>query len=458
MPRPEKKTDHTLKDTQYDGSRTIAEVLLSGQAVTRELEDIKQLHQISNLIVDDEGSIDDLYHAILRSAMEMMHADFASLQLLIPETNELELLVSENFHPGSAKFWKYMNADPSSALGLALANNIRVVIEDIEDIAFKMNKGDYDAYTLSGIVSVQSTPLISRTGRNVGIISTHWKRPHTATEREMGLFDIVARQVADLIERKLANERLRKSELKIKELNNNLEQQVKERTEELMELNRRQKHLEEWQQQQIFRVILDTQEEERRRIAESLHNSLGQLLYGVKLSLGHMLKADMSEKDRESLRNTDKLLNQAIAESRRISHELMPTILEDFGLKSAVEDICRQLSDGVKIKCVFKGLTQRFDRYIETAVYRIIQELLLNVVKHSGASHALVVIEVEKASVLILVQDNGKGFDLKNRTGDGIGLKTIRNKVNLLNGNINIVSIPGEGTVINIDVPVKIDN
>lgn len=221
------------------------------------------------------------------------------------------------------------------------------------------------------------------------------------------------------------------------------------------ELDRRQKELEEWQQQQIFRTILDTQEEERRRIAENLHNSLGQILYGAKLSLGQITKPELDETGKQNLKNADKLLNDAIAESRRLSHELMPVILEDFGLKTAVEDICLQMSGSVIFKYKFSGLNKRLDKYIEISIYRIVQELMMNVVKHSGASEALVILELKRTHILVMVQDNGKGFDNKVKKANGIGLKTIQNKVSLLNGNINIKSTHGKGVVINIDIPIK---
>lgn len=540
-----------------------------------EREDIKQLQQISNLIIDDEGNIEDLYHILLRSVMQMMHADFASLQLLIPQTKELLLLSSVNFHPDSAKFWKYVNAGSTSTCGVALANNVRVIIEDIEHIPFEMDKGDYEAYRLSGIVAVQSTPLISRTDKQVGMMSTHWKTPHKPSEREFGLYDIVARQVADLIERKQAedalreNERrlniilegigeafyvldrewrflfasryalnmwnknaeevlgrpflecfpqsagsasykahqrvmttgvierfetvspvlnrlievliaptqqgglsvsfrdiedrkraeevLRESEQKLRKFNESLEQQVRERVKELNELLLKQKELEEKQQQEIFRAVLDTQEVERKRIAENLHNSLGQMLYAIKLGLGTLNKSNLGETEKESLKNADKLLTDAISESRRLSHELMPTILEDFGLKAAVEDICRKLSGKAKVKCHFKGLARKLDRHIEIAVFRLIQELAMNAVKHSDATEVRVLVEVGKSSILISVQDNGKGFNMAKEKADGIGLKTIRNNVNLLKGYFDITSKPDTGTTINIEIPYKLN-
>jgi PAS domain S-box-containing protein len=220
------------------------------------------------------------------------------------------------------------------------------------------------------------------------------------------------------------------------------------------QLQQERKEMEDRQRQEIFRVILSTQEEERRRIAESLHNGLGQTLYGVKLSLSHVkLKDSEQPESGHALAQTDHLLTDAIKESRRISHELMPSVLDDFGLKAAIEDICRQFTGEIDFKCTFNGLSRRLDKYIEIAVYRIAQEMMLNVVKHAHATTASVKVEVSSQYVLIIVEDNGIGFELNQKNRDGIGLRTVKNKVNLLDGEFSITSANSKGTRVNIRLP-----
>ena len=231
----------------------------------------------------------------------------------------------------------------------------------------------------------------------------------------------------------------------------------KQAEERNRDFDRRQKELEDSRQQEIFKTILDTQEVERKRIAEALHNSLGQILYAAKLSLGTIDKSSIAESDQENLKSADKLLNDAITESRRLSHELMPVILEDFGLKTAIEDICRKLSGKTQFKCRFKGSIKQIDKYVEVAIYRLVQELVMNVINHSGASNSLVAVEVYADRIVVLVQDDGRGFNALKEKKGGIGLKTIRNNVNLLNGRINITSKAGNGTSINIEIPFKSD-
>lgn len=201
------------------------------------------------------------------------------------------------------------------------------------------------------------------------------------------------------------------------------------------------------QRQQIAEVILKAQEEERRRIAESLHHGLGQVLFGIKLSLSKIRIGKKNEQanNENALDYAMHLLNDSIVECRRISHDLIPAILEDRGLKAAVEDICLQMSNTVKFYCNIYGLDDRINPVIETAIYRIIQELMMNIIKHAVASFARVLIKEGATEIYIEVEDNGKGFETADMTPVGIGLQTIRYKVNLLNGVFNMTSVPGSG-------------
>ena len=210
------------------------------------------------------------------------------------------------------------------------------------------------------------------------------------------------------------------------------------------------RQLEEAQLLEIFRVTLRTQEEERRRISESLHNGLGQLLYGIKISMNELTPSLAQQNDKayaSAKQYTEELLTDAIKESRRISHELMPMVLNEFGLTAAVDDICQQLQTGVKFDCRVELKDVKLDKYFELAVYRTVQELMLNVVKHAQATKAQVDITVNDDKILIRVEDNGKGLTAPDADKTGIGLASIRSKANLLNGSVDLTSAPGKGTV-----------
>ncbi len=217
------------------------------------------------------------------------------------------------------------------------------------------------------------------------------------------------------------------------------------------------KKMEAVQQHELFKATLDAQEKERKRIAESLHNGLGQILYGAKLTLNDLrLKPGDSwqAKYQQIIHDTDKLLAEAINETRRMSHELIPTVLEDYGLKTAIEDICRQFKHVLNIVCVFEGLPANIDQYIEIAVYRVIQELVTNIIKHANATEASIHINAN-SHISVIVKDNGRGFTNPIGKDSGIGLKTIQGNIKMLNGKLMIASSPGEGTTVNISIPNK---
>lgn len=215
------------------------------------------------------------------------------------------------------------------------------------------------------------------------------------------------------------------------------------------------KELEKKQQKEILKATLITQNEERQRIAETLHNGLGQVLYGVKTNLERLKLNDPNAYDSNVrvLSKSKELLGLCIQESRRISHELMPSILEDFGLKVSVTDICSQLKGKTNFNCTFSGLEIELDKYLQLAIYRIVQELALNIMKHANATHAAINVSVKGENVHVTVKDNGVGFDEISKKAKGIGLKNIESKVKLLHGKIDITSVPKE-TVIRIQFPL----
>ena len=201
------------------------------------------------------------------------------------------------------------------------------------------------------------------------------------------------------------------------------------------------------QQQEVLAAILDTQETERKRIAEALHNGLGQLLYATKLSL-----EGGGGGPRESL----KLLEEAIRTTRTISFELTPGILEDFGLRTALEELVkRMVPTGLPVRLHLTNLDQRLRLPVEITVYRVVQELLNNVMKHAAASEVVVHVARELGRVEVSVEDNGRGFApaaLASQPLAGIGLAGVRNRVALLGGELRIHSRLGRGTIISFEV------
>ena len=202
------------------------------------------------------------------------------------------------------------------------------------------------------------------------------------------------------------------------------------------------------QQQQVLSAILSTQEEERRRIAEALHNGVGQLLYGTRLHLDGLPPS-------EAVRASKELLNEAIRATRTISFELTPSILEDFGLVVALQELVSRIPGSLLVELSLRGLEQPLPPLLATAVYRIVQELLNNVMKHAQAREVFVQVAQEDGQVHFSVEDNGVGFDADEPASRaGIGLAGIRTRVGLLGGTFSTQSRPGRGTSFFLQVPV----
>jgi PAS domain S-box-containing protein len=176
----------------------------------RHAEATLRLQRISTLLIR-EGNNGSLYEHVLDAAIDLMSADMGSMQVFHPERGELRLLAERGFDPQSAAHWEWVRPDSASPCGMALSAGRRVIVPDIETYEAFAHTPGLDALRRVGIRAGQSTPLVARSGRLLGMISTHWRRPHRPTERELQPLDVLARQAADLIERNEAEKALRES-------------------------------------------------------------------------------------------------------------------------------------------------------------------------------------------------------------------------------------------------------
>jgi PAS domain S-box-containing protein len=161
-----------------------------------------------------EEDIQALYEQILDAAVGLMRSDFASLQMVDEEKDGLRLLAWHGFDASFGEVFDWCFPDTKTACSLARQTGQRVIISDVEEWDFLAGTDALEIQRKAGIRAVQSTPLFSRSGKLLGMISTHWRVPHTPSARDFSLFDILARQAADLIERRRAKEEIRRSQEK----------------------------------------------------------------------------------------------------------------------------------------------------------------------------------------------------------------------------------------------------
>jgi len=203
------------------------------------------------------------------------------------------------------------------------------------------------------------------------------------------------------------------------------------------------------QQEEILRNTISAQEKERKRIAQDLHDEVGAMLSVVKLNVGRIEKKSEEPMAKELAGETKTYLDEVITQVRRISRSLLPPSLEKFGLYFALEELANWVnkSEQLKIVCWKSGEQFRFESKKELAVFRIVQELLNNAIKHSNASTILINARFSaNKNLMISVADNGKGFDLKEKMNAGLGLKNLESRSQIMDAKFKMKSTPGKGT------------
>lgn len=216
--------------------------------------------------------------------------------------------------------------------------------------------------------------------------------------------------------------------------------------------------------QQKFRsvLILEGQEEERKRLAMDIHDGIGQMLTSLNFQINSI---DLHEKDKaaQKISEIDHLVKDVIKEVRRITFNLKPTVLGDYGLQAALRVFITEISKLTTVELMYKseGEVERLPQNVENNIFRIIQEAINNAIKYAGAS--LVEIELRQAGndLLISVKDAGKGFDAKMVDAKTINIESGRGFFNMyerteyINGKLEIISAPGKGTTVQLTVPLR---
>jgi two-component system, NarL family, sensor kinase len=214
------------------------------------------------------------------------------------------------------------------------------------------------------------------------------------------------------------------------------------------------------QQKQLLaaQAVLQGQVEERTRLAKDLHDGLGSILSSAKFSFNNMKQnLIISPENAAAFEKSMDMLDKSIAELRRVAHNMMPETLMKFGLDTALKDFCSTVDQSGAVKLTYQsfGLEETtVPEITSAAVYRIVQELVNNILKHAGATSALVQLISKDGTLSITVEDNGRGFERKVlETGVGIGYSSLQNRVTYLKGTIELQTSPGKGTALHIQLP-----
>ncbi|MFC6876826.1 tetratricopeptide repeat-containing sensor histidine kinase [Flavobacterium myungsuense] len=209
----------------------------------------------------------------------------------------------------------------------------------------------------------------------------------------------------------------------------------------------------------VINATFDGKEIERKKIASLLHDSISSKLSSAGLQLSAF--SAITKIDSEEIKKTKEILKEVHDEIRNLSHELSPSLLAKFGLFHAIQDLCdKNTNTLIEFKhTIAVDLKQIYNEDFETKLYHIISELFNNILKHSSASKAVITIEEKYRELIIIIEDNGKGFKTtKSISNEGFGLTQIRARISSMNGKFSINSIVDKGTLVTLKVPIKEKN
>ena len=207
-----------------------------------------------------------------------------------------------------------------------------------------------------------------------------------------------------------------------------------------------------------MRAIIATEESERKRIAQDLHDSVSQTMTAAKMNLA-VIGGELPFVDDEQRKRFEKaigLVDDGFREVRTISHNMMPWALNQTGLARVIEQFIKNIEGGaIDINFFSKGFDAPFNDTIEIILYRVLQESVNNVMKHAGASSVDISLIKDEENISLTIEDNGKGFDTTNpEIYKGMGLNNLQSRINFLKGKVEFSSQPGKGTLVSIYIPL----
>jgi signal transduction histidine kinase len=202
-------------------------------------------------------------------------------------------------------------------------------------------------------------------------------------------------------------------------------------------------------EKRMLNAVITAEENERKRIAENIHDDIGPFLSGIMMYVREIISPNTKQKQKEYLIDyLNDMLDKTIEKTRNISHNLMPTILTDFGIIKAVNDFCNQINKLNQVKIVFRHSNNfRIDEIYEISIYRIITELVNNSLKHSNAKNIFIDIKKTKTKITINFRDDGIGFALNQRIKKttGLGLRNVLSRLDSIHGTYSFKSKKNEG-------------
>jgi len=415
-----KAADSTSSDLNISDERSETE---------KHYHDLVALSRVSAAISGLQ-ELDAILRIGLDNVLNIMNGTVGGIMLL-DELNQT--LFYRVYHGLSIKYTEEMRLKLGEGIAGKVAQNGRAVL--LEDISSEPTAARLDLISLEGLRAFISVPLRAK-DTVLGVMNVASHVPHRFTKEDMHLLHSIGDQLGIAIEQARLYDRLRKA---------------RERLRKLTRLN------------------LVAEEEERRRIARELHDETSQSLSGIALQLEALMEMSVKSENPDAqftagLKKVQSLTVQVHKEVSRIISNLHPTILDTLGLVAAVRQHAKNILQPLNINVTInvKGVEMRFPHYVETALFRVVQGAIGNIVAHSKAKNASIILIYQPDEFSLHINDDGQGFDVSRltdveETGRGRGLFSMRERIGFLGGTSGVESKIGTGTTVWAKIPIGQD-
>ncbi len=397
---------------------------------------------------------------MLVTVIDLLGADKGIVNVLDSKSEDLQIAVQRGFDDDFVQQIREVKVTPHSASGRALSLRQPVVVEDVE--ADPLYKPLRSVARSAGYRAVTTVPLIGSDGTALGLVSTHFESPHRPTENDMRRLDMYVRLAADFIRRCKIEQVLTQSDERLRVMAENLDAQVRARTGEL-ELRNVEVYEQSERLRDLSARLLQAQDDERRRIARELHDSVGQILtvLGLNVAALAMRSPALPPDAAETVDQSERLLDQLNREIRTMSYLLHPPLLDESGLAEALRWYVGGLQQrsNIDIDLDVPADFGRLSPDAELMIFRIVQESLTNIHRHSRSEMALIRLTRNDESVSVEIQDWGTGIPPERLKviqshGSGVGIRGMRERVRQLHGELNIES-NADGTRVCVTFPAS---
>jgi signal transduction histidine kinase len=436
--------DITERKHAEETRRASEERLATELAATRRLQETS-----SQLIREDDVSV--LYEGILDAAVAIMRSDMASMQVVDEDADALCMLAWRGFEPEFGKIVELNHGDTKTSCSVSKKVVQRVVIPDVETCDLIVGTPALEDHRKTGTRALQSTPLISRSGKLLGMISTHWRRPHQPSEQDLRLLDLLARQAADLMERTQAEAAVRESEFQLRRASQMLEEAVHAREEFLSMASHELRNPVNALQLQLVALQRAMQENDQPVSPEWASDRIGQAVTAV----------------RRMSRLVETLLDVSRITAGRL--DLEPEEL-DFG--QAVHVVVDRFKEQLKERQIAMRVATLIGSWDRLRLEQVVTNLVSNAIKYGDGLPIEVSLEGDDTTAWLTVTDHGIGIEPDNQKrlferferavsrrhygGFGLGLWITRQIVDAMGGQIAVESRPGEGSTFRVTLPRRV--